>query len=244
MSMAVQPPWTFSFGKSSILSHHFKNTSYMQIQLENLVPVPLRDKILQRSSDIWNRQITFTPGSFIKIKAPSGTGKTTLVHYLYHIRTDYTGQVLVNGQPWASHSKATIAAMRQDQVSVIFQDLRVFEQLTARENIELKRVMNGQPYCTAEKVTEMAARLNVTHVLNQSGSTLSYGERQRVAIIRALVQPFEWLIMDEPFSHLDEENAQRAAQLIAEECKARKAGFILTDLDNDTRFAYDIHYNL
>jgi ABC-type lipoprotein export system ATPase subunit len=134
--------------------------------------------------------------------------------------------------------------MRQQQLSVIFQDLRIFEQLTAGENIELKRIMIPQPYCTAEKIQEMAARLNVTHVLGQSGKTLSYGERQRIAIIRALSQPFEWLIMDEPFSHLDEENAQRAADLIGEECRARNAGFILTDLDDDNRFAYDIHYNL
>ncbi|SDF26313.1 putative ABC transport system ATP-binding protein [Chitinophaga filiformis] len=244
MSMAVATAMDIFHLEKALYWDIIKNTSFMQIQLDNLVPVPLRDKILQRSSDIWNRPVTFTPGSFTKIKAPSGTGKTTLVHYLYHIRTDYTGQVLVNGQPWASYSKGAIAGMRQEQISVIFQDLRIFEQLTALENIELKRVMNAQPYCSAEKVKEMAARLNVTHVLNQSGRTLSYGERQRVAIIRALVQPFQWLIMDEPFSHLDEDNANRAAQLIAEECKARKAGFILTDLDNDTRFAYDTYYNL
>lgn len=216
----------------------------MQIQLENLVPIPLRDKVLQRSSDIWNSEVTFTPGSFVKIKAPSGTGKTTLVHYLYHIRYDYTGKVLVDGKPWDSYNKEVIAKMRQQQVSVIFQDLRIFEQLTAVENIELKRVMIPQPYCSAEKIQEMAARLNVTHVLAQSGKTLSYGERQRIAIIRALAQPFQWLIMDEPFSHLDDDNAQRAAALIGEECRARGAGFILTDLDHDTRFAYDTHYNL
>lgn len=216
----------------------------MQIQLENLVPIPLRDKVLQRSSDIWNSEVTFTPGSFVKIKAPSGTGKTTLVHYLYHIRYDYTGKVLVDGKQWQSYNKEVIAKMRQQQVSVIFQDLRIFEQLTAAENIELKRVMVPQPYCTAEKVKEMAARLNVTHVLAQSGKTLSYGERQRIAIIRALVQPFQWLIMDEPFSHLDEDNAQRAAELIGEECRTRGAGFILTDLDHDSRFAYDTHFNL
>jgi len=216
----------------------------MQIQLENLVPIPLRDKVLQRSSDIWNNEVTFTPGSFVKIKAPSGTGKTTLVHYLYHIRYDYTGKVLVDGKLWQSYNKEVIARMRQQQVSVIFQDLRIFEQLTAEENIELKRVMTPQPYCSAEKIKEMAARLNVTHVLKQSGKTLSYGERQRIAIIRALVQPFQWLIMDEPFSHLDDDNAQRAAELIGEECRTRGAGFILTDLDHDTRFAYDTHYNL
>jgi putative ABC transport system ATP-binding protein len=216
----------------------------MQIQLDNLVPIPLRDKILQRQSDIWNREVTFTPGSFVKIKAPSGTGKTTLVHYLYHIRYDYTGQVMVDGQSWSTYKKDQISRIRQQQVSVIFQDLRVFEQLTAFENIELKRVMLSNPFCSPEKVQEMAARLNVTHVLGQSGKTLSYGERQRIAIIRALVQPFNWLIMDEPFSHLDEANAQKAADLIAEECRARNAGFILTDLDNDSRFAYDTHFNL
>lgn len=216
----------------------------MQIQLDHLIPVPLRDKILQRSSDIWNREVTFTPGSFVKIKAPSGTGKTTLVHYLYHIRYDYTGKVLIDGKVWKSYNKELIAKMRQQQVSVIFQDLRIFEQLTALENIELKRVMIPQPYCTTEKIQEMAARLNVTHVLSQSGRTLSYGERQRIAIIRALSQPFNWLIMDEPFSHLDEDNAQRAADLIAEECRARGAGFILTDLDDDSRLKYDSHYNL
>ncbi|SFE69729.1 putative ABC transport system ATP-binding protein [Chitinophaga sp. CF118] len=216
----------------------------MQIQLENLVPIPLKDKVLQRSSDIWNKEVSFTPGSFVKIKAPSGTGKTTLIHYLYHIRYDYTGKVLINGKLWQSYNKELIATMRQQQVSVIFQDLRIFEQLTAEENIELKRVMIPQPYCTTEKIREMAARLNVTHVLAQSGKTLSYGERQRIAILRALSQPFQWLIMDEPFSHLDDENAQRAADLIAEECRTRGAGFILTDLDHDSRFAYDTHYNL
>lgn len=216
----------------------------MQIQLENLVPIPLRDKILSRTSDVWNQAVTFPTGSFVKIKAPSGTGKTTLVHYLYHIRYDYTGRVLIDGQPWSNYKKDQVARMRQQQVSVIFQDLRIFEQLSARENIELKRVMTPNPYCTPEKVADMAARLNVSHILAQSGKTLSYGERQRIAIIRALVQPFEWLIMDEPFSHLDDANAQKAADLIAEECRARKAGFILTDLDNDNRFAYDTHFNL
>lgn len=216
----------------------------MQIQIQHLMPIPLKDKLLQRTSGIWNQDVTFSPGSFVKIKAPSGTGKTTLVHYLYHIRYDYTGTVLMDNRPWPAYNKNELAAMRQQQISVIFQDLRLFEQLTAVENIHLKRVMLPNPYCSEEKIQDMAARLNVTHVLQQSSKTLSYGERQRIAIIRALSQPFQWLLMDEPFSHLDEENTRRAAALIAEECKARNAGFILTDLDNDQHFSYDVHYQL
>jgi putative ABC transport system ATP-binding protein len=216
----------------------------MLIQLHHLIPLPLRDKFQHRDSDIWNKEVHFKPGQFVKIKAPSGTGKTTLIHYLYHVRYDYAGKVLVNGKPWQDYDGETLAAMRQQQVSIIFQDLRLFEQLSAFENIELKRVMLPTPYCSREKVAEMAERLQVTHVLQQSGRTLSYGERQRIAIIRALVQPFQWLFMDEPFSHLDEDNARRAAALIAEECRARQAGFILTDLDNDTRFNYDLNLHL
>lgn len=216
----------------------------MQIQLSAVVPVPLRERILQRQSDIWNRDVTFQPGQFVKIKAPSGTGKTTLVHYLYHIRYDYTGTVSVNGKPWQSYDRDQLSAIRQRQVSVVFQDLRLFDQLTALENIELKRVMQPQPFYPPEKAREFAERLGVTHVLQQPGATLSYGERQRIAIIRALMQPFEWLMMDEPFSHLDDANADKAAILIAEECRARNAGFILTDLDHDQRFDYTVSYLL
>lgn len=216
----------------------------MQIQLNHLMPIPLQEKLRQRESDIWNRDVIFTPGNFVKIKAPSGTGKTTLIHYLYHIRYDYTGKVMVNSQPWQAYNKEQIAQLRQQQISIIFQDLRLFEQLTARENIALKSAMQAKPFYPPEKINEMAAQLNVTHILDQSGKTLSYGERQRVAIIRALMQPFQWLFMDEPFSHLDEENTRRAAALIASECKARNAGFILTDLDNDEHFTYHVHYHL
>jgi putative ABC transport system ATP-binding protein len=98
--------------------------------------------------------------------------------------------------------------MRQQKVSVIFQDLRLFPNLTARENIELNRVLQ-QPYYESTVVTEMALALNVQSILDQKAGICSYGEQQRIAIIRALVQPFQWLIMDEPFSHLDIENTQK-----------------------------------
>jgi putative ABC transport system ATP-binding protein len=136
-----------------------------------------------------------------------------------------------------------LAIMRQQSVSVIFQDLRLFENLTARENIEIKRVLQN-PFYPAEKIVEMAEALGVTEVLDQKVSICSYGEQQRIAIIRALVQPFKWIIMDEPFSHLDLNNIQKATTLIADECRRRKAGFVLTDLDEDTHFPYTQSYSL
>lgn len=209
----------------------------MQIELKQVVPVPLKDKFMQRPSGVWNTSVTFGQGECIKIKAPSGTGKTTLVHILYKLRSDYEGEVLLDGNEARNINDDSLALLRQNKLSIIFQDLRLFPNLTAKENIELKRVLQ-KPYCETAAIDEMAAALGVTHILNQRAGLCSYGEQQRIAIIRALVQPFSWLIMDEPFSHLDQANIAKAAALIQQECNKRGAGFILTDLDDDNHFAY------
>lgn len=209
----------------------------MNIQMQGVVPLPLRDKIQQRTSDIWNSSVSFENGQWVKIKAPSGTGKTTLVHTLYKLRHDYSGTVQYDGAELRSLSANKVSEYRQQKISVVFQDMRLFANLTARENIELKRIMY-KPLYDEKKIDEMAERLGVQSVLKQTAYTCSYGEQQRIAIIRSLMQPFNWLIMDEPFSHLDQGNTAKAAALIAEECKQRGAGFILTDLDEDEHFAY------
>ncbi len=215
----------------------------MVIHIKNVIPIPLKDKLMQRTSDIWNKDIAFSQKDFVKIKAPSGTGKTTLIHYLYALRNDYTGTVNYDSVAVQKIPVEQMSILRQQKLSIIFQDLRLFQHLTALENIELKRTMN-KPIYTIEKAKEMAAALGVTHILNQPAKICSYGEQQRIAIIRALMQPFEWLLMDEPFSHLDQANSLKAAQLIAEECTQRNAGFILTDLDEDTHFNYTKYLTL
>jgi ABC-type lipoprotein export system ATPase subunit len=210
----------------------------MTITLDHIIPVPMRDKVPNRQSDIWNCHQQFEPGSWVKIKAPSGTGKTTFTHIIWQLRNDFTGKLLIDKKDSNQISANEKADLRQTKMSVIFQDLRLFGNLTARENIELKRVMHNPPFCTADTIDDMAEALGVRHILNQKASTCSYGEQQRIAIIRALMQPFEWLIMDEPFSHLDQANTAKAAALIAQECLKRNAGFLLTDLDEDEHFNY------
>lgn len=215
----------------------------MQLSLQQIVPIPLKEKFAKRSSDIWNNDLQFAKGEWIKVKAPSGTGKTTLIHIIYKLRHDYEGNVLWNQQNLRQIKENELAQIRQQNVSVIFQDLRLFPNLSARENIELKRVLQ-QPFYEANMIDVFAEKLGVTHILAQRAGLCSYGEQQRIAIIRALIQPFDWLIMDEPFSHLDQENIAKAAALIAEECSRRQAGFLLTDLDADEHFAYTKVLNL
>jgi ABC-type lipoprotein export system ATPase subunit len=215
----------------------------MQLELQNIIPVPLKDRLLQRGSDLWNKNLQFNSGEFIKIKAPSGTGKTTFVHIIYKLRKDFEGIVLWNKKDISSINQEELALLRQQNISIIFQDLRLFPNLAARENIELKRVLQ-KPLYESNVIDDMAAQLGVASILHQKASMCSYGEQQRIAIIRSLMQPFNWLIMDEPFSHLDRNNIDKAITLIGSECKKRNAGFILTDLEDDAHFNYTRILNL
>ena len=159
------------------------------------------------------------------------------------MRSDYEGTVNWNGKDLKQINGDALAQMRQQNASIIFQDLRLFPNLTARENIELKRVLQ-QPYYESSMIDTMAEILGITHILEQRAGLCSYGEQQRIAIIRSVIQPFDWLIMDEPFSHLDQENIAKASALIAAECTKRGAGIILTDLEDDTHFNYTRTLNL
>ncbi len=210
----------------------------MQISLKKIIPIPLKAKLLATQKDVWNSELIFSSKAYTKIVAPSGTGKTTLIHYLYQIRNDYEGNIFYDDKDTTTINSAALAIYRQNKLSIIFQDLRLFPQLTAKENIEIKRTMNGEPFYPSEKINEMAEQLNITHILHQQTIKCSYGEQQRIAIIRALIQPFELLLMDEPFSHLDNINTSKAAELIEQECKKRNAGFVITDLDEDKNFNY------
>lgn len=214
----------------------------MQIALHHIMPKPLLDRLSGRGSDIWNQELVFRQGECIRIKAPSGSGKTTLMHYLYQLRKDYTGKILWNSQEHFSGNE--LARFRATQISIVFQDLRLFPQLTARENILLKKAISNNDAITDTQIATMAEQLQITHILDQPAGICSYGEQQRIAIIRSLVQPFQWLLLDEPFSHLDEANTSRAAELIQEVCTNHHAGLLVTDLDDDNHFNYTKRYTL
>ncbi len=215
----------------------------MQFELAYIIPKAIADRPSVMQSDIWGQKIAFSKGRNIKITAPSGTGKTTLVNMLYGLNKNYTGQIFYNQQDVATLTPVEFSKLRQSNWSIVFQDLKLFPALSARENIELKRTMQKSVVDTVE-MEQMATQLGIDTILDQPTGICSYGEQQRIAIIRALMQSFDFLILDEPFSHLDITNKKKAAQLIQTTCKKRGAGIIITDLDKDEYFDYQESLNL
>ena len=199
----------------------------MQILLQEIIPTYFESQQIN-GSEIWGKNITFTKGEHVHIVAPSGSGKTSLIHFLYGLRKDYDGTILYEKDDIKSFSLEKFSSFRQKKLSIVFQDLRLFTDQTVRVNIELKRQLN--PYHPMEKIEEMAERLGIANKLNRLAKTCSYGEQQRIAIIRSLMQPFDFLLLDEPFSNLDEVNRSKAFELIDEECKQRNASMLFADL--------------
>lgn len=199
----------------------------MQINLQEVVPTYFeRDQT--NGSEVWGKSIVLNKGEHVHIVAPSGSGKTSLIHFIYGLRKDYDGKISYQNENIKNFSLEKFSTFRQKNLSIVFQDLRLFTDQTAGENIELKRQLN--PYHPAQKIDEMAKRLGIANKLNRLAKTCSYGEQQRIAIIRSLMQPFDFLLLDEPFSNLDENNRNKAFELIDEECKQRNASMIFADL--------------
>jgi len=158
------------------------------------------------------------------------------MHILYGLRKDYEGKACWNDVNMLEMNNAQIAHLRATYVSIVFQDLRLFPEMTLWENLEIKRTLTNT--IAPEQVDEMLQRLGIYEKKNAIAKTLSYGEQQRTAIIRSLLQPFEWLLMDEPFSHLDAENIEKAVALIHEMTEINKAGLLLADLERNDLFVY------
>lgn len=209
----------------------------MIIELNRLIPVPLIG-IPHMESEIWDSDsVVFNTGEKISIVAGSGKGKTSLLSCMYGIRKDYNGEIRIGGKPAISLSSREWSELRKKKLSYIFQGLELFDELTARENIHLKNRISG--YKSSWAISSLADSLGIGPFLDKPAGKLSFGQRQRVAIIRALCQEMEFLFADEIFSHLDHKTAALAFEIISDELNQQGAGLIMTSLDELDGFPFD-----
>lgn len=194
------------------------------------------------SSDVWLKNISFERGKSYLVYAASGTGKSSLCSFLYGQRGDYKGDILFDGDNIASYTTNRWCEIRQSEVSILFQDLRLFGELTAMENVCIKNSITN--FKSREEIERLFEELGIGDKLNTRIDRMSFGQQQRVALIRSLCQPFSFMLLDEPISHLDDKNSDIMRDVILRETKAQGAGIIATSIGKHMNIDYDLCLNL
>lgn len=193
-------------------------------------------------SDVWMQTLTFRRGKRYLIEAASGTGKSSLCSYLYGYRHDYQGIIRFDQSDIRTLQTDQWVALRRRSIGLLFQELRLFGELTALENVLLKnRLTHYKSHADIEGLFE---QLGIADKLETRADHLSFGQQQRVAFIRCLCQPFDFLLLDEPVSHLDDHNATIMAHLLTEEAERQEAGIVVTSIGRRLPLAYDITLQL
>ncbi len=193
-------------------------------------------------SDVWLRNITFDRGKRYLICAESGTGKSSMCSYIYGYRQDYSGDILFDGSDIRALSIAQWCEIRQRHIAYLPQDMRLFGQLSAFENVQLKNRLTG--FKSQQEIVDLFQALGIGDKMDSLASKLSIGQQQRVAIIRTLCQPCDFIILDEPVSHLDQDNNRTVAAIIEGEATRQGAGIIATSVGNHLKMEVDKTFNL
>lgn len=189
------------------------------------------------TSDVWHRDITFHKGKRYLIEAASGTGKSSLCSYIYGYRNDYLGIIDFDGRNIHSLSGNEWTEIRKHSLSILFQELRIFPELTAIENVQLKNRLTHSK--KREEILALFEAIGIADKLQVKTGKLSFGQQQRVAFIRSLCQPFDFILLDEPISHLDDENGEIMSRLLTEEADRQGAGIIVTSIGKHLELDYD-----
>lgn len=213
-----------------------------KIVLQNIMPLLFVHSDNEIVSDIWMKNIELEKGKSYLIEASSGKGKSSLLSFLLGYRDDYQGNILFDNITLRNIKPNQWSYIRKNNISMLFQELRLFPELTAIENIQIKN--NITKFNTLQNIKNQFERLGIEDKINTKVGLLSYGQQQRVAFIRSLCQPFDFLLLDEPISHIDNNNANIINQMIKERIENDGVGVVATSIGRALPMNYDIILNM
>lgn len=188
-------------------------------------------------SDVWQKEATFTKGKTYLIEASSGRGKSTFCSYLIGYRRDYSGTLLFDNTDTMTYRVADWVSVRRSHVSMLFQELRLFPELTAMENVLIKNRITD--FKSEAEISQWFDAMGIADKKSVPVGLMSIGQQQRVGMMRALVQPFDFIVADEPVSHLDDHNSAVMGQIMMQEARRQGAGVIVTSIGRHIDLEYD-----
>lgn len=207
-----------------------------KIHLQNVLPEVFTPRT-DIESEVWLQEVTVERGRTYLVEAASGTGKSSLCSFLYGYRKDYSGRILFDGKDIRECSNSDWVDIRRNHLSQLFQELRLFPELTAMENVMIKNQLTD--FQEEKTIREWFDAMGIAPCMDKRLGHMSFGQQQRVALIRALCQPFDFLLADEPVSHLDDTNSGIMGEIMLAEAKRQGAALIITSIGKHMDLNYD-----
>lgn len=163
-----------------------------------------------------NLSLTVSRGQLVIIQGPSGSGKSTLLNLLGGLLRADEGQVEVLGRGLKALKDGELSRFRSENIGFIFQEPHLDGKRSVLQNVMLPLYFSRRPLAEGrQKALNILKELNMQDCLHKSVHQLSGGQKQRIAAARALLNGPSLLLADEPFAHLDRENAAGLTELIA-----------------------------
>lgn len=170
--------------------------------------------------------LTVEAGDFVVISGSSGSGKTTLLTVLSGLDRPSSGNVIIDGQDITAAPEATLAPMRNRTIGFVFQSFHLVPSMTAIENIMFPAQLRGDADA-AQRARGLLESVGMSHRADNLPSQLSGGEKQRIALCRALINRPKLLFADEPTGNLDTVNGNIVLEQLVELKKAHGATLVL-----------------
>lgn len=187
-------------------------------------------------------ELCIARGEKVAFVGPSGTGKTTLIHLIAGIFAPEAGSIRVGDFDLTSQPEHRRRVFRISRVGLVFQEFELLEYLSVRENILLPFYVNAALTLSPtvrQAAVDLALSMNLGDKLQRRPGTLSHGERQRVAICRALIAGPELLIADEPTGNLDADTARSILSILLREVDQRNATLLMVTHNRGLLDAFD-----
>lgn len=171
-------------------------------------------------------------GESVGIAGPSGTGKTTFLRLLSGILKPDSGSVFVCGKVIGDLNASALRKLRLRHLGLVFQDFALLDYLTVKDNILLPSLLGGlNDEELPSRAQNLAERLEIGKHWNRLTGELSQGERQRVAVARALAHAPEVVLADEPTASLDGKRKMLVVELLKEYAAEKNAALVVVTHD-------------
>lgn len=173
-------------------------------------------------------------GEFVSIVGASGAGKTTLLQIIGTLDTDNEGEVIINGVNIKKLSDKQLSAFRNKELGFVFQFHQLLPEFTALENVCIPGyIARRDSKEVEEKAKELLTKLGLQDRFHHKPSELSGGEKQRVAVARALINDPKLILADEPSGSLDSGNKKELHSLLRKLCNEYGLTILLVTHDNE-----------